>query len=174
MLVVLLSTTLLMGLGAGLALLTTTEARITAHFGAGIEALYAAEAAIERVLPDLRATGEWDDVLAGRIRSTFVDGEPGMRILGDGTQLDLTAAANLDAAGPWRLYAHAPIGLLSPGRIRSGVYVVVWVADEAADPAADALVLHARAYGIHGARRSVEVVVARDEATLRVLSWRAP
>jgi hypothetical protein len=173
LLIVLMLTTLLMGLGAGLALLTTTEARIAAHFAAGLEALHAADAAIERVLPDLRATGNWDDVISGGARSTFVDGDAsGVRALGDGSRLELTAAAALETDGPWRLYAHAPIAQLLPaGRIGSPVYVLVWVAD-VSDLAGDVLVLRARAYGAYGARRGVEAVIARHAAGLRVLSWR--
>ena len=184
LLVVLMSTTLLMGLGAGLALLTMTEARIAAHFVAGIEALYAADAAIERIVPDL-AAADWVAVAAGSVRSTFVDGDPeGLRDTDGGSPLDLTVATNLERCGrpaacadgeadvPWRVYAHAPIeDVLPPGRMRSRVYVIVWVADTGAGPGFE-LVLRARAYGQYGSRRAVEVVIARGDVAPRVLSWR--
>ena len=174
LLAVLMATTLLMALGAGLALLTATEARIAAHFAAGFEALYAADAAIERVLAELAVTADWDAVASGSARSSFVDGEPaGTRPLADGSELDLAAAGTAGTGGPWRLYAHAPISQLLPaGRIRSRVYVVVWVAEAAGAAGGDVLVLRARAYGVYGARRTVEASIARGDTRPRVLSWR--
>ena len=174
LLVVLMATTLLMALGAGLALLTATEARIAAHFAAGFEALYAADAAIERVVADLAVTADWSAVTSGSARSSFVDGQPpGTRRLADGSEIDLAAAGTAGAGGPWRLYAHAPISQMLPaGRIRSRVYVVIWVADAAGATGGDVLVLRARAYGVHGARRTVEASVARGDTRPRLLSWR--
>lgn len=185
LLLVLMCTMLLMGLGAGLAMLATTEVRIAAHFGAGIETLYAADAAIERVLPDLAAAADWEAVAAGSVPSTFVDGgSAGPRTMPDGTPLDLAAATTLERCGrpaacsdeeaevPWRVYAHVPIrDVLPPGRLASRVYVIVWVADAGTSSGVE-LVLRARAYGPYGARRAVEVAIARHEAGLRVLSWR--
>lgn len=185
LLVVLMTTTLLMALGAGLVLLTTTESRIAAHFGAGLQALYAAEAAIERVLPDLAATGDWDAIAAGAVRSTFVDGDPsGIRSGPDGTAVDLIAATSIERCGRlscsdeeagvlWRLYAHAPLrDLRPPVRAGSGIYVIVWAAEPAGGNAADTLVLRARAYGFYGVRRTVEAAVTRRGSGVRLLSWR--
>lgn len=185
LLVVLMSTTLLMALGAGLVLLSTTEARIAAHFGAGLEALYGAEAAIERVLPDLSAAGDWAAVAAGDVQSTFRDGEPSLvRTGADGVPIDLFAATHIERCGrplacgddeaslPWRLYAHAPISdLLPSGRTTSRVYLIVWAA-EPGSGSADTLILRARAYGLYGARRTVEAVIIRAGAGVRLLSWR--
>lgn len=171
LLVVLMATTLLMALGAGLAMLTATEARLAAHFGAGLEALYAADAALERTVADLASTPDWASVAAGSTRSTFVDGAPsGLRSLADGTQLDLDT---IEPGAPWRLYAHAPIRQLMPqGFIDSSVYVTVWVAPAGDGTGSDLLMLRARAYGAYGTRRVVEAYVARGGVRPRVVGWR--
>ena len=156
LLVVLMCTTLLMALGGGLVMLTTTEARIAGHFQAGEQALYAAEAAIERVLPDLLAEQVWDRVLDGVSRSSFADGDPaGIRQLPDGTALDLGRAIHVERCGRpdpctaqqmdtvtenrpsgpnnprWQLYASGWLRDLAPEQqLRSRIYVVVWVGDD--------------------------------------------
>jgi hypothetical protein len=79
----------------------------------------------------------------------------------------------------WRLYAHGPLDNLLPGRIRSPFYVTVWAADDPAetddDPAVDGapgvgvaqnpgrgvIQLRGEAFGPGGARRVVQVTVAR-------------
>src|SRR5690606_30014092 len=107
----------------------------------------------------------------GAVRSSFVDGDPGARTAPDGTRLDLVALTHVercgrgspcadgDAVRPWRLYAHGPIhALLGPGRIASRAYVVVWVAGTTGP---EVLAVRARAYGPFGARRGIEVLVAR-------------
>jgi hypothetical protein len=156
LLIVLMCTTLLLALGGGLAMLTATEARIAAHFGAGMHVLYGAEAAVERVLPDLLAAPDWDAVLDGTARSSFVDGPPaGTRTTPGGVVLDLAAAthlercaraetctdAEMDAVSEsrpsgannarWQLYGWGPLrDLLPAGRSPSSVYVIVWVGDD--------------------------------------------
>ncbi len=186
LLVVLMATTLLMGLGAGLTLLAVTEARLAAHFEAGIEALYAADAALERAMSDVAAADDWAEVASGPLRSTFVDGESaGRRDAGGGVQLDLTEATNVERCGvpdpcgdaearvPWRLYAHGPIyGLRSGAAATSRVYVIVWVAPTDPASSADVLLLRARAYGPYGARRAVEAALARAGPRPRLLAWR--
>jgi hypothetical protein len=170
LLVVLLATTLLMALGGGLAVLAATEARIAAHFAAGMEALYAADAALERALADLQAPAGWAAALDGSA-SSFVDGGVGVRALPDGSTLDLAAPPDAPG-GPWRLYVHAPIDRLSPpGRIQSRAYTVVWLGAPV-DAAADAIVLRAEAYAPYGARRAIEALVTHDGTALRILAWR--
>jgi len=156
LLVVLMATTLLMGLGSGLVLLTITDVRVATHFSGALEAFYAADGAIERVMPDLLATADWNAVLAGAERSTFVDGAPqGDRTLGDGSLLHLTEATEIERCGRpvacgdaemdavtaerplgannprWQLYAYGPVkDFLPEDRALSRVYVVVWVGDD--------------------------------------------
>src|SRR6185295_18650030 len=76
---------LLMALGMALLMTTTTETRIAANYAGGAEALYAADAAIERVMDDILTVPDWNDILAGGRRSAFIDGPAaGTRRLPDG------------------------------------------------------------------------------------------
>jgi hypothetical protein len=150
----------LSALAMSLALMVSTESRVTANYRDGMEVFYGAEAALERVLPDLAAEPDLNRVLAGVAVSTFIDGPPGLRRLPDGTFADLhalTSAVNcgrtvcsdddLDEAredrpwGPnnprWRLYGYGPLTALGAGRGDSRVYAVVWVADDPSETDAD-------------------------------------
>jgi len=100
----------------------------------------------------------------------------------------------------WTVFASGALRDLLPGGERAGVtgYVVVWVGDDPAEndaqplrdggppavvnaanssnPGRGALWLHVNAYGVSGARRSVEAIVERDArwppAQLRTRVWR--
>jgi hypothetical protein len=159
-LVVALLAMLVMGaIGAALMLSAATESRITRNFSNNTEALYAADAVLERVVDELRGIGDWNLVLAGTVRSIFVDGEPrGTRVLSDGSTIDLGAVLNdancrridgcsaaamdaITAERPWgvnnprwQLFAWGYLrGLVPGGRIASPFYVVVMVADDASE-----------------------------------------
>src|SRR5437016_10326833 len=94
--IALLATTLMLALGGALVLLTSSETVIAANFRAGHEGLYAADAAFERALVDLRTVPDWTRVLSGGERSSFADGAPsGSRTLIDGSVIDLAQIANL-------------------------------------------------------------------------------
>jgi hypothetical protein len=147
---------LMMALGMALMMTTITETKISANYSNGNEALYAADAAVERVMQDLLTVPDWNNVLSGALQSSFIDGAPtGTRPLADGSQLDLLQAtymvrcgkitvcsdANMDAFtaerpwGPnnprWQLYAYGSMeDMLPTETINSKVYVVVWVADD--------------------------------------------
>jgi hypothetical protein len=153
--IVLLVMVSLSALAMSLALLSSTESRVTATYRDGLEVLYGAEAALERVLPDLAAERDVNAVLTGVTMSTFTDGPPGSRQLPDATFMDLHSLTNtlscgrvaacqdadLDALSEdrpwgrnnprWRLYGY---GLL-PGASR--IYAVVWVADDPSETDAD-------------------------------------
>ena len=158
---------LLSALGFALVMSTTTETKITGNFRGGQEALYAADAGVERVMDDLLTVPDWNKILQGSIRSAFVDGSPsGTRTLSDGTTIDLTHATNIvncgkittcsstdmDAVtedrpwGPnnprWNLYAYGPLNTIVPtSTVNSQIYVIVWVADDQSendnDPSVD-------------------------------------
>ena len=154
LLIVLLCTTLLMALGGGLAVLATTEVRIAAHFVASLETQYAAEAALEQVLPEVLTAASVDAVLRGEIRSSRVDGDPaGMRVLPDATTLQLAAAAAVERCGrpacadgdraqrseerpygannpQWQLYASGSLRAVLGSEAAPAVYVVVWAGDD--------------------------------------------
>jgi len=157
--VILMAMLFLMTLGLALVLNTSTEALVAANFRSSQAAFYAAEAGVERVLPDLRRLADWSQALLGLAQSSFVDGPPaGVRPVPGGGEVDLARVQNLlncgqengctpaemDAIrgdrpwGPnnprWTLYAYGPLEvLLPPGAIRSPFYVVVLVADDPAE-----------------------------------------
>jgi len=192
--IVLLVMVALSALAMSLAVLASTESRVTATYRDGMEVLYGAEAALERVLPDLAAEPDFNRVLAGATTSSFTDGRPGLRTLPDGTVMDLhTLTVDFNAAGEdrpwgpnnprWQLYGYGRL----PGDSR--VYAVVWVADDPSetdlDPLTDGgegegaenagrgrLSLTAHGYGLAGTRRVVEATIARSDLGLRLISWR--
>ena len=155
--IVLMLTLLLTALTSALVLTTSVEAAISRRYRNSQEALYAAQAAAERVVLDVMGAEDIDDLLTGTVLSTFVDGPPnGTRILADGTVLDLSQVVNAaNCAKPtscsasdmntvtdlrpwgadnprWRLYGFGPLKDLLPfsDRIPSSVYVVVMVGDD--------------------------------------------
>lgn len=166
-LVVVLATMLLLcAIGLALVLLSTTDRLASDNVGRASSALYAADAAIERVLPDLLRAPDWDAVLAGRVTSGLTDGPPGgTRVLADGSTIVLdeivslancgTVAACSDAAmdavtaerpwgrnNPrWSLFAYGPltavVGTGDPWP--AGEYVVVLASDDPAESDDDPL-----------------------------------
>ncbi len=160
---------LLLALGTMLVLNSMTEMGVAANYRDGIEALYAADAGIERVLPDVAAQSDWNSMLSGITRSTFTDGPPaGVRYLAGGAALDLTEATNdircgavstctdgamdsVTAERPWgknnprwQLIGYGPVAaILPPGELDSHMYVLVWIADDPSendgDPVMDGL-----------------------------------
>src|SRR5687767_8246418 len=176
--IALMAVMLLTALGAAVVMVTNTETRISANYKNNTEALYAADAAVERVVQDLLMVPRWNDILNGTSQSAFVDG--GMadvkNLPGGGTMTLAAATAQLQADsnaaalwGPnnpqWRLFAWGPISDMLPNStIDSPMYVAVWIADDPAetdgDPTADTngtLTLHAEAVGPMGTRKVIEV-----------------
>jgi hypothetical protein len=157
--IALMATMMLSALGLGLVLTTTTEVLIVGNYRDAQQGLYAADAAIERSLPDLLAVPNWDSILGGSTTSAFVDGpSSGTRLQRDGSTLDLTEATNMVNCGKtttcsiaemeafteerpwgannprWRLFAHSPVDALLPkGMVTSSSYVAVWVGDDSAE-----------------------------------------
>jgi hypothetical protein len=129
---------------------------IAGNFRNGQEALYAADAGLERSMQDLLTVPDWNTILAGGTTSAFIDGPAsGTRSLPDGSVLDLTQATSMANCGKtatcsvsdmstttedrpwglnnprWSLYAYGPINDLVPtGTVNSPMYVVVWVGDD--------------------------------------------
>lgn len=157
----LMVTMLMMALGVALVTTTMTEGRISANYRDGTEALYAADAGVERVLQDILTVADWNAMLDPNnklAKSAFIDGDEEWRDLPDGSRLNLRQATNIlncgsvgdcDAAAMnqlteerpwgqnnprWKLYAHGPIVEMLPTvDINSPFYVVVWVADDASE-----------------------------------------
>jgi hypothetical protein len=166
LIVVLLAIMLLSALGSALVLTTSTESRIAANFGGSAEGLDAAEAIVELSLAEIVAVPDWNQLLNGSARSSFVDGGPtGSRQLADGSVIDLSqvvdmancevptpcAGADMDVTTAdrpwglnnprWTLFAYGRLSDVLPGRIDSPYYVILLVGDDPAendnDPATD-------------------------------------
>ena len=89
--IALMATVLLTALGSALILLSVAETDISVNYRNAQEALYGADAGIERAVQDLLSLPQWDPVLAGAVQSTFVDGTL-TPTLPAGSSLDLDAA----------------------------------------------------------------------------------
>ena len=88
----LMAVLLLSALGAALVMTTNTEVMLTKNFESAQQALYGADAGIERGLQELIREPNWNVVLTGGATSSFID-DPPYR-LPDGTSADLTAMTN--------------------------------------------------------------------------------
>jgi hypothetical protein len=184
--IALMAVLLLTALGAAVVMVTNTETKISANYKSSQEALYAADAAVERVVQDLLMVPRWNDILIGTSKSAFIDGltNDEKKLPGGGTMVLDTATAQLQADSnlgaqwgannpQWRLFAWGPIKDMVPGlEIDSPMYVAVWIADDPAEadgnPTADTngtLTLHAEALGPEGTRKVIEVTVARTAST---------
>jgi hypothetical protein len=194
LIVSLMMMTLLAALGLSLTLTCMAETNISHNYSRGVETLYGAEGAVERAIGELLAVPDWTLVLDGTVTGGDRDGPPGMRMLPDGSALDLRVAPV--GGGPWGannpqwgLYTSAPLASMLPQGIASSmVYVTVWAADDAGESDGNPLVdsngtilLVAQAYGRGGLRRTIEVAIAKALAPesdgggqigIRVLSWR--
>jgi hypothetical protein len=158
--VALLSMLLLSALGIGLMMTTTTESMISTNFRDSGEALYAADAGVERVMQDLLTIPDWNRLLdADNARTSFTDGaDPGARTLPDGSEFNLLSATNMlncaktadctvaemnawtterpwTTNNPrWRLIGYSPIAdIIETGTVLSQMYVAVWIADDQAE-----------------------------------------
>jgi hypothetical protein len=164
--VALMAMMLMTALGLSLVLTTSSETMIAGNFRSGGEALYAADAILERSMDDLLTIADWNKLLDGTLQSGFIDGPPsGERTLPDGTKLDLTQVlsfANCDkpttCSGPdmdayseerpwlvnnprWQLFAYGNVGdLLPTGTINSPFYVVVLIGDDPSESDGNPLV----------------------------------
>jgi hypothetical protein len=198
LLAAIMATLLIAALAGALLMTMTEETAIAGGFRSGAEALYAAEAGIDRCVDVLSATADWSSVVAGAGSPAFTDGAVGARTLADGTQIDLAQAVNLadcaksapcsDAeitavtadrpwglANPrWVLYGYGPVSTLLPVAATSTVYLIVLAAAAAGsiDSSAPVLALRAEAYGPRGAHRIVEAAVEQEAAGVRLRAWR--
>src|SRR5215212_2951883 len=87
---------LMSALGIALVLTTSSETMIAGNFSNSSEALYAADAAVERAMEDILTVPDWNKLLDGSTQSAFVDGAPsGTRTLRDSSTIDLTQALNM-------------------------------------------------------------------------------
>jgi hypothetical protein len=166
---------LMSALGTALAVLTSTELRISANYAQAMELRYVAEAALETVIQELSTYADWNVVLSGPAMSAFTDGPPGgRRTLADGSPIDLDNLTSqlADDHPVCRLFAFGPVQSLQRGEgLGLNGYVAVWIADDPEENPA-MVVLRAEAFGGSGMRKMLEVRVLRHEdGALRVVLW---
>jgi hypothetical protein len=177
---------LLTTLGAALVVVVTAETLVSAHHAASQQALYAAEAAAERAIGELRALPTWQTVPMPGSTSAFADLNDGSLApeLPDGTVLDLAQLAverQADSNGffpntpdrpEWRLFGHVSLDQLA-GEVAPAAspYLIVWVADDPddldGDPSRDSndvLMVRSEALAGAGVRRSVQATILRQSA----------
>ena len=161
MIVSLMAMLLLSALGLALVMTTMTETKIAGNYTASQEAMYAADAAIERAIQDVLTVADWNAMLSGAVNSAFVDGAPGDRTV-SGMTFNLDEATNMmncyktstctttelntstedrpwGTNNPrWQLYAYGPVtNFLPTSTLNSVMYVVVWVADDPSESDGD-------------------------------------
>jgi hypothetical protein len=156
LIVALMAMLMMIALGTALVLTTSTESLMTRNFRNRSEALYAADAVLERTVDELLVIPDWNTLVAGIARSAFTDGPPnGGRALADGRRLDLGEVLNLancqqaaacSIAEMDRPTSERPWGVNNPrwqpfawgrlndmaqtGTVNSPFYVVVMVSDD--------------------------------------------
>jgi type IV pilus assembly PilX-like protein len=151
LIIALMAMMLLTALGAAVVMVSNTETHIAGNYRNSQEALYAADAGVERVVQDLLLIPRWNDILAGTAQSGFVDGAmTSAKTLPGGGHITLccgtntataqiqaeTDTANLWGANnpQWKLFAWGPLqDMLPNSQIDSPMYLAVWVADDPAD-----------------------------------------
>lgn len=163
---VLVAMLLLSAVGAGLVIVTSADTLIGANVGAASETFYAANAAFERTVGELRTAPDLSALLSGATASAFTDGTAGgVRQLADGTRVNLTQAlalancnrlagcsgADMNAVGRdrpwgprnprWRLFSYGPLVGAALGGTRTSwpTYVLTFLADDPLETDGDTL-----------------------------------
>src|SRR5437762_8871248 len=95
LIIALMAMMLLTALGAAVVMVANTETHIAGNYRNSQEALYAADAAVERVVQDLLLIPRWNDILGGTAQSGFVDGAmTSAKTLPGGGRMTLCCGAN--------------------------------------------------------------------------------
>ena len=171
----LLAMTILMALGAALVVITSTETIVAGNFRDSRQAFYAAEAAAELAVAELRTRPNWIEFVEGTERSGFVDGEPGgRRALPLDAPVELTSIvniANCNTPAPcggvprWQLFAYGPLrDVAPPGASDSPFYIVSLISGGHTESGALLVTIRAQAFGPRGACQALEVTVSRSDA----------
>lgn len=149
---------LMTALGIALVLTTSSETMIANNYRNSGEALYAADAALERAMDDILTVPDWNKLLDGTTQSAFVDGLAlsTVRTLDDGSTIKIDEAVNMANCqkltacsvsdmntvtterpwGPnnprWQPYAYGNLRDMLPATdtINSPYYVLLMVADD--------------------------------------------
>jgi hypothetical protein len=184
--VVLLLMFLLSAIAMGMAVVCSVETTVASRFVQATQALFAAEAAVNIAVAELRPMADWTPVLAGVRSSTLSDGAfAGVKRLPAGGTVALCCGSSSVSgrlarenglsgafarrALVWRPFLWAPLATLLPASSSPGTYIVVFVQDDEDDGDGSGItdlngrvVVRAEAVQPDGLRRSVEALVARE------------
>src|SRR6476469_6639580 len=145
LIIALMAMLLLTALAAVVVMVSSTEVKIAGNYNNAQETLYAADAAVERVVQDLLLVPRWNDILNGTTQSSFAEGSSTTAItLPNGGTVTLCCGANTatgqlqadtdtlnlwGANNPrWKLFAWGPMSSMLPdNQIDSAMYVAVWI-----------------------------------------------
>lgn len=129
------ATALLTALGGALVTLTTTETMIAARHRDGLQAFYAAEAALERALGELRTTADWEAVATGTEGPAFLEGSLHEVVPGADERVRLSVVVWVSPADEGmvtvRARAYGPLGVsrtleATAARSEAGIRVLSW------------------------------------------------
>lgn len=160
---VLIAMLILSAIGAGLVIISSADSLIGANVGAASETFYAANAAFERTVGELRTAADISALLNGSVSSASTDGVAGgVHQLPDGTRVNLTQAGALancnrltgcsesdmnansrdrpwGTRNPrWRLFSYGPFAGTAGGTVTSWpTYVVTFLADDPTETDSD-------------------------------------
>jgi type IV pilus assembly PilX-like protein len=102
MIVAMMAMLLMTALGLALVLTTSSETMIAGNFRNSSEALYAADAVLERSMDDILTVADWNKMIdpttpGGMAQSAFIDGKPlsDERRLPDGSTIKIDEAVNM-------------------------------------------------------------------------------
>ncbi len=184
MVLVLTLTLVVASLAGGLAVVAHTERQIAAAHERTVELGYAAEAAVLRGVATLRGLADWTLVPGGPFETALSSGPRVFWVPPDRLDLDArTTTMNASLARQFPLGANTPRWrLVGWGRDPDAVtpiMVAIWVADDVNDADADArrdrngrLVVRGEALSTAASGLVVDAHVVRDDAGVRVVSWR--
>jgi hypothetical protein len=183
---VLLLMFLFSAIAIGMAVVFRVEVTVASRFVEATQALFAADAAVNMALAELRPVADWTPVLAGMTSSALSDGAfAGAKPLpGGGSVVLCCGSSSLSGrlarenglsgafarrALVWRPFLWSPLATLLPSSPRTRIYVVVLVQDDEDDGDGDAMtdlngrvVVRGEAVQPDGLRRSVEALIARE------------
>ena len=167
-LAVVLVTVLFSAIAISAVVLAHVELVVSGRFARVVEARYAADAALQAAVAELRTIADWTSVIDGSARSSLVEGE----WVGSVTaRLEAeTASSPLPArrAVRWRPFLWKSMDALAARDPPSRVLVIVWVGNDEDDAGADSadtnatVLVRAEAVEPGGSRRIVEGIVSRQ------------
>lgn len=154
---------ILSGLGLSLLLTLSIEPRAGANQRVAASTYYAADAALETAALEMDRVGDWNQVLAGAVRSSRTDGAPvGIRVLSDGQTADISALTSRLTCGRttactdairtvstsdrpwgannpvWRPFLFGPPAAIGLAHLDAD-YLIVWVGDDGMEVDGDPL-----------------------------------